>query len=221
MTSNAIRAALACASLLALAGCMGPTYGTGVSQGQQLFNDLDNVVALGGNKERIDYTPRAELVKPKSVGVLPPPREPAASDPSLPESPEARRGRLFAAAPDTSEQPLPAAFATSQKEGVDPAELRRRSAAARSDVGRRAEIENNWVDPRTMAGQRLAVAERSSVGKQGSPEVRRYLSEPPLAYRAPASTAPVGDQGTDEEVKERRAKGTGTIASKLGKLWPF
>ncbi|EJF81410.1 Uncharacterised protein [Candidatus Bartonella washoeensis] len=42
----------------------------------------------------------------------------------------------------------------------------------------------------------------------GSPEYRRYLTEPPLSYRQPARTAPVGQQGKDEALKERERKST-------------
>ena len=42
--------------------------------------------------------------------------------------------------------------------------------------------------------------------KQGSATSRKYLSEPPLAYRQPAATAPTDDIGEDEFKTERRAK---------------
>lgn len=41
---------------------------------------------------------------------------------------------------------------------------------------------------------------------QGSPTERRYLSEPPLAYRQPAATAPANELGKDEWKKERDRK---------------
>lgn len=203
----------------AMSGCMGPTYGTGVSQGQQLFNDIDNIATLGtgSNTARVDYSPRPELVRPTDKTVLPPPRQTAEqTDPNWPESPEQRRGRLRAAAPDGRENPLPASFMTAEKEGMEV-----ETPSRGSTVGRRVEMENSWLSPKQMAGQRVAAAERSKIGRQGDPNQRRYLSEPPLTYRAPAATAPAGDPGVDEEVKERRAKGTTTVASKLKNLWPF
>lgn len=39
-----------------------------------------------------------------------------------------------------------------------------------------------------------------------SPTSRKYLSEPPLEYRVPATTAAVGDVGEDEAKKARRLK---------------
>lgn len=199
------------AGACALSGCVGPTYGTGVSQGQQLLNDLDSAVTLGSSKPRVDYSPRAELVKPKTIGALPPPRETVA-DPNLPESPEARRGRLQAAAPNR-DGVLPVGFMTAEKEGM--------AVEAPASFKRQQDEDNSWIDPRAMAGQRTAAQAQRKIGTQGSPDQRRYLSEPPLAYRQPAATAPVGVPGDDEEVKERRLKGTTTVGSKLKSLWPF
>ena len=53
---------------------------------------------------------------------------------------------------------------------------------------------------------REAYKARLAETKQGSETSRKYLSEPPLVYRAPAATAPSGDIGEDEYKKERRAK---------------
>ncbi len=181
---------------------MGPTYGTGTSQGQQLFNDLDNIVTLGStNRQRVDYSERKELVRPTAIGALPPPR---AADPAVSEQQVA----------ENREEARVAALG----------DMRERAAAQpspRSRVGRRTEVEQNWLSQAEMNNQGEAARARAATGRQGSATERRYLSEPPLAYRQPASTAPVGDQGVDEEIKERRANSNGTIASKLKTLWPF
>ena len=73
---NALRATAIGAASLALTGCLGPTYGTGKSQGETLFDDLNNVVSLGGDNKsaEIAYAPRPELVKPENTGVLPAPQ---------------------------------------------------------------------------------------------------------------------------------------------------
>ena len=42
--------------------------------------------------------------------------------------------------------------------------------------------------------------------KQGSPTVRRTLTEPPLEYRQPVATAPADELGEDEYKKQRRLK---------------
>ncbi|RIX99588.1 hypothetical protein D3218_14035 [Aureimonas flava] len=223
MTHTTVRAGLRLlaigAAAAALTGCMGPTYGTGTSQGQQLFNDLDGILTLGStNRTRVDYSPRPELVKSPKRDALPPPRDgaTAVADANWPESPEQRRARLRAAAPDGSDSALPVGFMTADKEGME-----RETASVGSTVGRRTELEGSWISAKAMAGQRVAANERSRIGRQGDPNQRRYLSEPPLTYRQPAATAPVGDQGVDEDVKQRRAGGTTTVGSKLKNLWPF
>ena len=47
---------------------------------------------------------------------------------------------------------------------------------------------------------------RKLASTAGSPTTRRYLSEPPLEYRAPAATAAADDLGEDEAKKERERK---------------
>lgn len=208
----------------ALAGCMGPTYGTGVSQGGQLLSDLDSMASLGGSDKgaAISYAPRPELVKPENRSVLPAPRESvaAADGQNWPESPEQRSARLRAAAPNGSEV-LPASFASSAKQGYTDEDLQRTTRGARSEVGRRDQVEQSWLSPKEMGSQRQLAAQAAADSKQGSPTQRKYLSEPPLAYRQPSDAAPVGDPGPDEDVKERRAQGTSTIASKIRNILPF
>ena len=211
---------------LALSACVGPTYGTGVSQGEQMLTDIDGLLTLGStNKARIDYTPRPELVKPAHIGDLPPPRQTqtAAADPSWPESPEARSARIRAAAPGAGsggDEALSVGYATQlDKEGYDPRV--EEANLGQPAAGHRTEYENSWVSPKDLAGAGEKARERAKIGRQGSSSERRFLSEPPLAYRAPSDAAPVGDIGTDEEVKERRLQGTSSIGSKLKNLWPF
>ena len=53
---------------LLLTGCMGPTYGTDKSAGEQLVEDLGNAVMIQpDNKDakKIRYQPRGGLVVPK------------------------------------------------------------------------------------------------------------------------------------------------------------
>ncbi|WP_245318889.1 hypothetical protein [Consotaella salsifontis] len=190
----------------ATAGCMGPTYGTDKPAGQQLVDDITNVVALDSTRhDPIDYKPRPELVKPANTTVLPPPQEKVAvaNQPNWPESPEDRRAKIRAAAD-----------AGDRKTALALAETMDQYPRARSE-------ENTGIaDPKQRSAEfQRRIAEQ----KQGSDTSRKYLSEPPLGYRQPAAGAPVGEQGVDEEVKERRIKagGKSTIGESLGKLWPF
>ncbi|WP_306121020.1 hypothetical protein [Roseitalea sp. MMSF_3504] len=83
---------------VALAGCMGPTYGTDKTAGAQLMEDLSSAMSLGGRKDPpINYAPRPDIVKPADTSVLPPPQENIAEASSQwPESPEERRQRVLA-----------------------------------------------------------------------------------------------------------------------------
>lgn len=93
-----ITLALVCAGGLAVAGCFGPTYGTGVTASDQLMDDLGNAVSLRDRNPAppINYTPRPGLVEPTDTTTLPPPQENivSASDELWPESPEELRARV-------------------------------------------------------------------------------------------------------------------------------
>lgn len=202
LRSPFLRAAFLCAGTATLAGCMGPTYGTGVGQSQQLFNDLDNIVTLGStNRGQIDYAERKTLERPSTIGTLPQPQ-----------------------VADTATIELEAAQAREEARVAGLQDMRDRAAARpdpRSRVGRRAEVEQNWLSVAQMRGESQQAQSRATTGRQGSPTERRFLTEPPLAYRAPAATAPAGERGVDEEIKERRASSPGTIASRLKNILPF
>lgn len=192
------------AAATALAGCMGPTYGTGKTQGEQLFDDLDSIIPLGGGDDAkpISYSPRPELVKPKSLSSLPAP-EAESADVGV-DSPEARRERLKAdAARADAGAPVTPELAEAREDMV--AKGRVRPLSPRENA-----LEKGGF-PLTPQELREGSAEykKKMAEQQLSPTQRKYLSEPPVAYRQPASTAPVGQQGEDEEVKERRIKNGG------------
>jgi len=90
--------ALLCAGGLAVAGCFGPTYGTGVTATDQLMDDLGNAISLRDRSAPppINYTPRPGLVEPTDTNTLPPPQENivTASGDLWPESPEEMRARV-------------------------------------------------------------------------------------------------------------------------------
>lgn len=195
------------ASVLALAGCGGATYGTGKTSEQQLLEDVTGVLALGPrNKEVVTYTPRPALVKPPSTAVLPQPQESiaSASNPAWPESPEQRLARLRDEA--TENQNDPAYRAPIVRDMPAPTQ--------------QAELQDfSKLSPEE---QRAEVLRRRQMINQGDPTKRRYLSDPPLEYRQPASTAPADELGKDEERKAREAKRAAQGGGGgLGRLWPF
>lgn len=191
---------------LALTGCMSsPTYGTDKTSGAQLADDLSNAFSFAPQKkERIDYKPRPALVKPApgQRETLPVPQDNITKTASAewPESPEQRRARLRAEATAHQDDPrYQSQIVNDIDVGTDAARQALRESAsdkpmahhntAASDAARRAEV-----------NRRLAEA------KQGDPNSRKYLSEPPLDYRVASGTAPQNDIGEDEYKKERRLK---------------
>ncbi len=195
---------------LALAGCMNsPTYGTGTPADEQLLSDLSGALALGpSNKERIDYKPRPDLVKPAPTALanLPAPQESviATANPAWPESPEQRLKRIrdeATANQENASYESPVISDVSSRPGV--------TSAAR--IGERGNFD--VID--SPARQREAFNKRLAETKQGNPTKRKYLSEPPLVYRAPSDAAPVDDVGEDEWKKERRQKRAAT----KGRSW--
>ena len=197
----AIVAPVLFASALA-AGCMSsPTYGTDKTANEQLMNDVSGMFALGGDKnERIDYKPRPDLVRPSSKN-LPPPQESLASadNTAWPESPEQRRARIRATATANQDNP---SFRPEVVPDIDP---RQRTGVIVDPNARRFERPANGTEANARQ-QRAEFNARLTEQRQGSPTSRKFLSEPPVAYRQPAPTAAADDVGEDEAVKERRAK---------------
>lgn len=226
--------AFVCAASIGMSGCMSsPTYGTGKPANQQLLEDVTGILTVGPKKqERIDYKPRPELVKPPGTEALPEPQGNvvASANAVWPESPEEQRARLRAEAtenrdnlgwrpkikgPEGQETVSAAAYdrnpnmvLDNMSANTDEASRRRalanpapvRSAAAND---RNPAAASNEVDPKRA---REEFNRRLAARNQGDPTVRKYLSEPPLEYRAAAATAPVNDIGEDEEKKEARRK---------------
>ncbi len=186
---------------LVLAGCMNsPTYGTGTPADEQLLSDLSGALSLGpSNKPRIDYKPRPDLVKPAPTALasLPAPQENviASTNAAWPESPEQRLKRIRDEATANQEN---AAYESPVISDV----VSRPGVTSAARIGERGNFD--VID--SPARQREAFNKRLAETKQGSPTTRKYLSEPPLDYRAPSETAPTGDVGEDEWKKERRQK---------------
>ncbi|MEP9371203.1 hypothetical protein [Mesorhizobium sp. KR1-2] len=193
------------ASGVALSGCMSsPTYGTDKTSGAQLVGDVSGILSVAPkNRGNIDYKPRPELVRPKTGEKpnLPAPQNNivTAENTVWPESPEQRRARLRAEATQNRDTP-----------GWRPeieGDVRAASSATELPMGASPRSGDSGVGkPGSEKDQREAFNKRLAESKQGSSTSRKYLSEPPLVYRQPADSAPVGDVGEDEYKKERRLK---------------
>ncbi|PBB95032.1 hypothetical protein [Mesorhizobium sp. WSM3862] len=192
------------ASAIAMSGCVGsPTYGTDKTAAEQLADDVSGAVAITPKRrDPIDYKPRPDLVKPApgQKETLPPPQQSiqtASAD--WPESPEARRARIRADATAHQNDPnyQPEAVEDVQ---TDPVAVKKALADSASSHPPR------WSPDDSSATRTAEIQRRLAEQKQGNPNVRKYLSEPPLAYRQAADTAPQNELGEDEYKKERRLK---------------
>ena len=198
--------ALIAASLM-LSGCLGPTYGTDKSSTEQLVDDLGSIATLTPTNKAagIDYKPRPAIVKPTDTASLPTPQQNVAeNNPAWVESPEETRKRLVAEADaGGASYNSPLARGSGNSSG----------AGART-VGRAADGPPTPAQTMTTEKQRQAVLQAKQIQTGAYSDRRRFLSDPPLTYRQPAESAPVGDLGEPEKVKERRriaeAKKAGT-----------
>jgi hypothetical protein len=189
---------------LTLAGCMSsPTYGTNKTAGSQLLDDVSSIGSFGPKKkDPITYNPRPDLVRPVAgkPGQLPAPQDNALASNSAnwPEAPEQRRKRLRDEATANQDNPnyVP------QIENDVP-------AAKSVDTGDHGFFNDRNPPPKGVSSANNQSAEfraRRLASTAGSPKTRRYLSEPPLEYRAPAATAATDELGEDEAKKERERK---------------
>lgn len=191
-------------SAIALSGCMSsPTYGTDKTAAAQLFDDVSGAASITPkHRDPIDYKPRPDLVKPApgQKETLPPPQESIqTASANWPESPEARRARIRADATAHQNDPnyQPEAVEDVQ---TDPEAVKKAMAESGSSHPPR------WSPEDSSATRTAEIQRRLAEQKQGDPTTRKYLSEPPLAYRQAAATAPQNELGEDEYKKERRLK---------------
>ena len=207
------------ASGLALSGCMGsPTYGTDKTAAEQLAGDLTGAVSFAPKrKDPIDYKPRPTLVKPApgQKEALPAPQDSIQSaSAEWPESPEQRRARLRADATAHQNDPNYQAEIVDDVQ-TDPASIKK----AMADSG--SSHPPAWSPADSDKGRAAEIQRRLAASKQGDPNTRRYLSEPPLAYRVASDTAPQNELGEDEYKKERRLKKEAAAKSKSGGMFDW
>jgi len=207
---------------LALSGCVSsPTYGTDKTSAEQLADDLSNAFSFAPQrKEKIDYKPRPALVRPAEGQreTLPVPQDNITQTASneWPESPEQRRARLRAEADAHQDDPNYQAKIVNDDPNAVPTADNYKVAQLGHDRGPAWTPEDSG---KGTAERRAEIAKRLQEKNQGDPTTRKYLSEPPLAYRVAATTAPQNDIGEDEYKKERRLKKE--AAAKGGKKGMF
>lgn len=184
-----------------LAGCSGTTYGTGVTTEKQLFDDITGMVSLGAQKDkpRIDYSSRPKLVKAPSNGTLPAPAETVSTEsPYFPTDPESRRAKLQRIDPLAKDgTPL---GATSAGPVPTRAQATRDSFKHPDHQQSAAEMRRESIEG--AAERRKRIAEVKGGLRTGAP--RKYLTQPPVEYRTPAETAPVGNLGERETTAKKK-----------------
>jgi hypothetical protein len=191
---------------LAVSGCVSsPTYGTGTTANKQLTTDVSTMFSLKPKRRfASDYAPRPELVKPTNPTTeLPPPQESIVTASSeWPESPEQRRARIRADATENRD-----------KRGWDPEvvnDIAVDTSSSKPKLGSSARGRDSGVAPagggEDLKKKGAQFREQLAATKQGSPTVRRTLTEPPIEYRQPAETAAADELGEDEFKKQRRLK---------------
>jgi len=192
------------ASGLLVSGCVSsPTYGTDKTSTEQLTSDLSGMFSLKPKPSAAEYKPRPELVKPTTrTTELPPPQENivTASTGVWPESPEQQRARIRANATANSDNP------NYEPEIINDISGGTKIATPASGGAAGRAAESGVIDQGDAKKRSDDFKRQLASSKQGSPTVRKTLTEPPLEYRLPAETAPTDDLGEDEFKKARRLK---------------
>jgi hypothetical protein len=186
------------ASLL-LTGCMGPTYGTDKTAGEQLINDLGDAVMIqpeNQDAKKIRYQPRGSLIVPKDKVALASPQQSVSSkdNPEWLENPEDMRERLR-----------------------DEADANTNNLRYRSPLA----SQNSNAEQLGSAAQTKAYRDARRLQMGAYSDKRRYLSDPPVDYRRMPQEAQA-DLGEPEKQKERQRKKDAKAAkqNKSG-WWPF
>lgn len=212
MTRSAISGPFRPAVLLVLpftlAGCIhASTYGTGEAPEIAMFREMSGgLLNKNQPKKQIDYQPRAPLVMPADAAQLPPPAESAAAaSPDWPVDRDQLKAEADARANDGD-----------PRNDVNQAEYRRLKPLAgafpdqqQSDEGYRVGRSTSGKDDyyRTVVHgreQRQAFAKAVADSKGfGAATERRYLTDPPVTYRAPAA----GADGTVDTASAEPPKG--------------
>lgn len=198
---------LALSAAVAVSGCVGgTTYGTGVTQEKQTLDDVYNMFTLKQNKKNIDYSARPDLIVPQNSEVLPEPldSEATTSSPEWPETPEERIARIQGQAGEidarTGEYSVQDQLRRKEGIKIETRQVRGEFIPGKTDK----DGDQVLYHGEASKANRAKVLSRKQELSLSNSASRRYLSEPPVEYRIPASTAPVGEEAYTEEQLEAR-----------------
>ncbi|TCU19002.1 hypothetical protein [Rhizobium sullae] len=195
----------ACLTVVVAAGSItsgcSPTYGTGTTAMSQLGDDLGQSVSLAPREPKnkgVKYTPRPTLVLPAQASkeTLVEPQQTIASkeNPQWVESPEETRARLVKEADENEDKYT--YVSPLAKNGVE--------------GGRQ-----------TTEAQTKAYREARALQKGAYLDQRRYISDPPTAYRQVDDPAKLEDLGEPELKKAKQRKKDAAVAGTGKKWWNF
>jgi hypothetical protein len=179
-----------------MGGCMkSATYGTGENPEMAVFREMTGGFMSKRDKPQIAYEPRAPLVMPPNPEQLPPPVETAAAtDTNWPVDPSARAAANEASSKENTQQeeyqrlkPLGGLFANVSRE---------RDTRANNDKQRLRDDYYAFIE---QGKKRDDFAKAVADAKGYNSNERRYLTDPPLAYRQPAGTAPTEYKGVGKK----------------------
>ena len=192
-TGCAIAGAVAASVLLA--GCMSsPTYGTGKTANAQLVDDLTKIVSIG--------TPVKESQQAYA------PRPDIIEPPSGSQLPQPQTSVAGASNPEWLESPEETRARLRQEASE------KRNSGYRSPL---ASSEDN-ISPEQWDQFKKAKTESKTLRSS-----QKQLADPPLDYRVPVDSAPQGELGEPEYIKERRREQAAKKKQgwQIGNLWPF
>jgi hypothetical protein len=186
-----------------MSGCMSsPTYGTGKTANEQLFDDISDIASISAVQPKdkgVSYPNRPGLVVPpaKDRDALTQPEQSLASkdNPQWLESPEDTRKRL-----------------------VDEAEANKSNPNYRSPLARADSSRTQMSQAQQTAAYRAARQDQDGTYI----DQRRYLVDPPQQYRQVSDPAALNDLGTPESKKEKKRKKDAEAAQGKTTWWnPF
>ncbi len=179
----------AAAAPLALGGCaMTSTYGTGEAPEVALLREMSGGL-LSSKQKPIEYQPRAPLVMPQNDQLPPPSDTAAVTSPDWPVDP--KDTAVASAAKD--DNPYDDVTVADYQRTRPLAELQPKKKLTPPKNDRMSDRQEYYRLARQGRGEGEAFGKAlaDSKGYSNSQE-RRYLTDPPLTYRAPADTAPSG-----------------------------
>lgn len=191
MTQKRMRAVLTGLGLVllsgAIGGCSSPTYGTGERPEMAMFREITG--GIGAPKqEPISYQPRAPLVMPPAANLQPPVAGAQVAQANWPVDPDQtnKPGRFSGDDELTPQKRAELRALYGQLPEAPPRERQKR------------EVKSTY-QAIGAAGQAKQFSAAIAESKGSNCSERRYLTQPPTEYCAPADTAPQTFENIDKK----------------------